>query len=40
MMKKTYLYRCGILFLLLVGMCSCSENSYTDGQPEENPLVM
>ena len=37
MMKKTYLYRCGILFLLLVGMCSCSENSYTDGQPEENP---
>ncbi|MBU3854480.1 MAG: hypothetical protein H9789_11840 [Candidatus Paraprevotella stercoravium] len=37
MMKKTYLYRCGILFLLLVGMCSCSENSYTDGQPEEKP---
>lgn len=37
MMKKTYLYRYGILFLLLVGMCSCSENSYTDGQPEENP---
>lgn len=37
MMKKTYLYQFGVVFLLLVGMWSCSENNYTDGLPDENP---